>query len=242
MLSFKAALINEIERMCRKKKVVVFTALDIAICLLNVVGRNLLKMNNITIVSENTATNILSLFCLYIIPIYVIMETMEVFSAQYGDKTISNILVRPISRLKIYLSKIVAVAIFIVFHLLIVLGVMLILGFSSNVSVGQLILSVVVSIYPMLAMGCAMGLLSQVVKNGLFGMLLSVILLLGAKAAQIFFIQPSAFLFTSYFDWYKIFITSNLRPAHMLNTFLLLSATTVFTFALGYSLFERKEF
>ncbi len=242
MTAFKAALQNELERMYRKNKIILFLGLDLLLCGLNLLALSLLKLSHIEINSANMATNILSLFCGYVLPIYVVMVTMELFTDQYNDKTILNILSRPVTRFKIYLSKIVAVGIFILLHLTVVLLITLALNFSSHISLVKLVVAYFVSAYPLFVLAMVVGLIAQVVKNGLIGMLFSIILLVLAKALEIFLVVPSAFLFTTYFDWYKMFIMNTPNVSHIVITFMLMTAYGLFTYVLGCWLFDKKEF
>lgn len=243
MSVFKASFINEMERMLRKRKIIIFIILDIAICLLSILIINLLKMSaNINIGTINMSTNILSLFCQFVLPIYIMLEAMEIFSAEYMNKTITNILIRPISRFKIYLSKIAALCTFIMMHLIILFFTTRILNLSSNINIARLAFAFFISVYPLTALSIIIALISQIIKNGFLGMLFSMILLLGLKAMEIFFTVPSAFVFTKYLNWYKLFTMNALSLKHITVTFLLITAYSIFAFTLGFILFERKEF
>ena len=242
MISFKAALINELLRLCRRNKLIVLTIIDILICIIYLTITKLTSLTELNMVFVNMSTNILSFFTNFILPIYVAIFTIECFSSQYNDKTIVTLLCRPITRFKIYLSKITTISIFTLVHIMIVLITTLILNFSFNVHIFKLIISYFISIYPLIALACTIALIAQLTKNGLFGMLFSLIFLIGTKVLQVLFIFPSAFLFTTYLDWYKIFLKATPSFIHILTSFSLITAYAVFTFILGYLIFNKKEF
>lgn len=65
----------------------------------------------------------------YILPLLIASVAVDTFSCEFGDKTLKIILLRPISRFKVFTSKIICIGTYIIVNLFIVFIVSSILGF-----------------------------------------------------------------------------------------------------------------
>lgn len=129
-----ANVINEAQKIfLRKKTLVLFviTALiPVALCGILSVFQN--NIGVIPINSSQFSIFILGIFTNFILPLLITMAAVDMFSGEFNDRTIKSVLLRPISRFKIYLSKIICIGIYIILNLLLLFLVSSIKYFSNH--------------------------------------------------------------------------------------------------------------
>ena len=138
MQILKAAYQNELFKISKKKKLIVAGILSAA--LLALIGLVLIGLNNITgigLMSKGEfAILILPFFEYTIIPLFTAFVAIDMFSGEFSNDTIKLTLTRPISRTKVYFSKVLACATFLgaflVFTMLVAVVVSLFNGFSAE--------------------------------------------------------------------------------------------------------------
>ena len=227
MLPFNAAFSNELSRVFKTPKVILFFIID----LLVIGAYILLKDYSAEIyVAVGPEFSIHAIFFMAVFPLFIFMKTMSIFADETSDETITNTLIRPIERVKVYLAKICAICVFILAHILFV---------------GLLMLKVpafLISFIPMIAFVFFAAFISQLVKSGSFGMLVCLLFLLASYAAQVFMPAASAFLFVRQISLYQLLLTSGTPLFSIFWAFFIIAAYIILTFAIGVFLFERKDF
>jgi hypothetical protein len=109
---YLAGTVNEFEKLLAKKKYIVFFIIEIAICVLLLLIETALNRVSGGIIEFGAADMSLVMLTFFIqiyIPLIIFMASCDIFSSEIQDGTVKAVLMRPISRLKIFLSKITAV-------------------------------------------------------------------------------------------------------------------------------------
>ena len=155
---------------------------------------------------------------------------------------------RPISRLKFFTAKIVAIMLFVIANLLFVMIFSIIIGiiFNSNsftfIGILRIFLCYVVSILPMMILALIIIVFCNILKSGTGVFFLSVLLFIAFKAMEVIFSRYSGIFFTSMLNWYNLWIISNLPFIKILRQFMMMCGYGIVLFTLGYYLFDKKEF
>src|SRR4051794_30382829 len=107
MHSLTANVINETEKQFLKKKSVFFLILSV---LFPIAGAALIanfqdKFGIASITASDYPILILGLFTSFVLPLFIFIAAADSFAGEASANTLKIVLVRPISRFKIYLSK-----------------------------------------------------------------------------------------------------------------------------------------
>lgn len=245
MKAIKAGVQNESVKLLSRKKYQVFLVLtclfSIAIGLLGGFTKGLIGLS-----STNTPLTVLSLVTGFIVPLMIAMSSADLFTAEQENGSIKATITRPVSRISILTSKVLAI----VLYSLLVLSVCLVTSLAYGIvfngigvsKIAEALIAYAVSIVPMLPITLFAVAISQVCKNSSSAVMLSVFGYVVIVAASIVFPSISPMLFTSYTGWYKLFIGAGMPMANILNVLALLVAYTLIFFSISSWTFEKKEY
>ena len=247
MSSLNAAYINEIYKISKKKKLVVAALLSIASVF--VAALIVTVFHNFTGVkitgSSEFAILVLSVLIYTLIPLFTAFVCIDMINGEWGgEKTIKLTLTQPASRLKVYTSKMLAAATFILGNLLFVMVVAIIGSFfvkNSMLSIGSVIAAYLASFFPLLIFALFVMVVSNIARGSASAFLITVVAFLALNGLGLMFPTYQSFLFTATFDWYTLFIGSFINVHKILRVFLIIAGYGVTLFSLGYFLFERKD-
>ncbi|MDN4595116.1 ABC transporter permease [Polycladomyces subterraneus] len=206
--------------------------------------QNRLGMN---ILSESDFSYLLlDWFTSIILPLFIFMVATDLFVGEVSARTLKLTLVRPISRFKVYVSKILAMGISIIIQL----GIM----WFTSLAVGSLVfhgwsmhdffqvwLGYALDFIPMFTLGVFAVLIGQFLTSTSGAFALCTVLFVIAKILGIFFPSLSAFLFTSYTDWHSLWIDSSASGSHLISVTLVILSSLILFFSIGYYQFDTKE-
>ena len=240
--------INEIYKILSKKKFVLLMGASVIITIAAAVI-NMLSFNNLGIFvinNQSLPVVVLNLLASLLLPLFIIMITSDLFSGEISDNSIVMSLVRPISRNKLYISKILSIG-FITFAFLlstfiVAFAVSLLSGnFGEIISkMPSNLLSYVTAVIPMLLIAIIAAFIAQFTKSGGMTVVLLILLSILMSSASIFLPQIVSFLPTTYLTWYQNFY-SGVNFSIVLNEFLyILAYGIIFMFA-GTYLFQKKD-
>lgn len=186
----------------------------------------------------------LSAFLLIIFPVTVFMMVSDLITLEFEDLTIKNIFLRPVSRFTIYISKNLAICIYMMLNLLVVyfsiLFIKLLFSGSAEFALTGLF-SYIVSIVPISVFIVAGAFIATCVSSSSMTMFLLLIIYILLTAASIYSSSLFSILFINYTRYYTLFIGNAMPLKHILTvTFLLLSNFIIF-FILGFLNFDKKE-
>lgn len=238
---------NECTKLLSHKKYIVFIIIEIIICIGAVcmkllsarLSKGIWTMSNI-----NTSTALMSLFVEAIIPFISIMAVCELFAAEFREKTIRGILMRPVERYKIFIGKIAAVLFLAVINMAAVFIASSIADLVVSgmvVSFGYALLSYIIDIVPMLIVILMAVMINQFVKSSTMAMFLCIIIYAGLKIAGIYFSSMSGLVFTGFMQWHKIWLGSGMSYLAASSKALLLIGYGLTFGSIGYFTFRFKE-
>jgi ABC-2 type transport system permease protein len=189
---------------------------------------------------------ILGLSVTIYLPLLLALGISDMFSGEQEQKTLSFLLVRPLSRMKIFTSKIACTGIYLFCLLMIVCVSSLITGaiWLENFTLHGLILdfsAFLLSWLPLMAVGLMVVYLALWFESSSKAITFSILLYLVMMV--ICYIIPTFAQWLPIFDnnWYQRWINSGLSIVVLGRTLYLLSFCTLF-FTLGYYKFTQKEF
>ena len=250
MEGFKAALINEIEKMYKKKKIIVAAVLSLVFIILGqlaMIGlRNGFGIRGVG--SMEFPLLVLSVVANSIIPLFAALITIDCFSGEYSQNTMKISLTRPASRLKFFTAKLTALSLFIFANLMFVMIFSTLAGliFNSNTftihGIIMILISYIITLLPMIIFIMVVALFSNIIRSGIAVFFLTIIVFLGFKALGILFSDYSGILFTSMLDWYTLWIMNIFPVFKILREFLLLFSYGIILFTSSFYLFDKKEF
>lgn len=250
MVGFKAALINELEKLYKKKKVLV----AIIISLIFIIFGQLI----ITGVRSGfgiRATSsmefpilVLSVVVNTILPLFTALVTIDSFSGEFSQNTMKIAITRPITRFKFFLAKLSAIMIFVLTNLLFLMIFSMMAGiiFNSNSftfqGIVRIVTSYIVTLMPMLILALIITLFTNILRSGIGVFFLSIFVFLIFKALEIIFSQYSGIIFTSMLDWYNLWIMSSFPYMKIFRQFMLMISYVIILFTASYYLFDKKDF
>jgi ABC-2 type transport system permease protein len=250
MAVFQAALVNEIDKLYRKRK----ASVAIILSLLMIVIGQLLVLGVRTGFGLRGAGSVefpmlvLSVVVNTILPLFTALVTIDSFSGEYSQNTMRIMLTRPVSRIKIFSAKITAIAFFILINLLMLLVFSTLAGFLFNTNSATLetlartILSYLVSFIPMFVLALGIVFLANFFKSGISVFFVSILGFVVFKVLGIVFTQYSSLFITSYLDWYNIWLAQSFPLWKILRQLLIMTGYAIMLFTAGFYLFDKKEF
>lgn len=194
----------------------------------------------------NTPFTILSIATGLLLPLIIALAAADLFTAEQENGTIRAVITKPISRTNIFISKILAIVLYVLLALLLCLMTslawnVLMNGVSSSTILGTF-LSYAVSILPMLPMILFAVAISQVCRNSSSTVMLTILGYLAILGLGIVMPNISPMLFLSHIGWYKLFLGTAIPITNIFNVLALFIAYGLIFFAAGAWIFEKKEY
>lgn len=247
MQSFKAGLKNELSLLLYRKKTVAFLLFSAVLPVLAAVSlRSLQPYLGLSAVSESFSVEMLGLYTLFWIPLFVFLAAADLFPSEISARTLKLSLLRPITRLKVYLAKTAAIALGIG-ALLVVLGLVtalcgLFAGTPGNGSDwSRSAAAFFAAFWSMLALAAFFIFIAQFFKTASGALVFSLILYAVMKILPFFIPMFSAFSPVSYTDWHTLWLSSAVSGGKLVLTSMFLASSCVVFLSLGYAKFERRE-
>ncbi|WP_373229328.1 ABC transporter permease [Cohnella sp.] len=248
MHSLYANVWNETLKMAFKKKTLFFMVMTLIIP----IGAGLLLANfqsgfGIGAVSAGDFPIVmLSLFTGIFLPLFVFMGAADQFSGELGDRTLKIVLMRPISRFKVFTSKQISLGIYIAAYLFIamigsVISSFFLGGSLSNFAVLDWVIAYGAAFLPLAALSVTAVLLAQFFTSSSGALTVSILLYIAVKASSFFFPQVSTYSPTAYLDWHMLWLGNSMAAGQVWSVFMFLLACSILFFTAGYYLFDKKE-
>ena len=250
MAVFQAALINEIEKLYKKKKVMVAILISFAVIVIGqliIVGmRTGFGLRGVG--SVEFPILVLSVVVNTILPLLTALVAIDCFSSEFSNNMMRVTLTRPVSRFKIFTAKVTTIVIFILFNLSVLFIFSLLAGFLFNANSAtatglfKIVLSYGVSLIPMVVLALGIILLANIFKNGTSVFFVSILGFLICKAGAVLFSQYSSLFITSQLDWYNLWLASSFPLGRIGHQLLIMLGYGIMFFTAGYYLFDKKEY
>lgn len=249
MTQFIANGKNEVFKLRKRKKYLVFLILGCLVCVASAL--RLVVVNYITdggipreVVLGGLVTSNLPFFLLVFLPLMAIMASCDLFVSEYADRSIRFSLMRPIGQGKLFFSKAAAVFLLCAVDLLVLYCVtavtQVVLGGGTK-GLGSALGACLLDLIPMAVLILFFCLLNQLGRGASLSVLLCVVLYILLLALGTYLPAVGGLLFTGYLRWHNLWIGVTLPLGAMLSRIGLLVGYGLVFGCVGYLLFARKE-
>jgi ABC-2 type transport system permease protein len=245
MKMVKAGIRNEMTKLFNLKK---YKVLLVLIGILgfssNILGA--ITQGSIIISFINSPFINLTILTQFVLPLIAATAVADLFTSEQENGSIKAVITRPITRAKIFMSKVLAIILYIILSLLICLLISLISSIAFNgiesVNIIETLIAYLVSIIPMIPIVFFAVVISQMCKSSSSAVMMFVLgyIIIIAVATIIPSINPM--VFTSYTGWYKLFIGAAMPAGKILNILSLLVAYSLILFSISAWAFEKREY
>lgn len=249
MKPLTSSTINEWVKLTARKKTVFFLALItlLPFLVLPIVLRVQSGLGIAGLDGAEYPVTILNLMTLFVLPLMTFMSVSDSFSGEFGDRTIRAVLLRPVSRFKIFTSKLLSV------FLLIVGGLALGLASSSIAAIflpatgdrmagfADAALAYAAAAIPLFALCTVAVFIATWFKNATGALAIMILVYAAAKLTAFFFPDLTAFSPTAYTDWHRIWIGSSVSVGQISTIFSFLLGCGIVFYTMGFYLFDKKE-
>lgn len=250
MAVFKITLINELEKLYKKKKVSVAIILSLIVIIIGQLGILGVRTGYGIRGAGNAEFSILVLSIVVntILPLFTALVAIDSFSGEFSHNTMKLTLTHPVSRFKVFAAKMTSISLFISVILFLLLVLSLITGFLFNTNsasfadVIKTVLAYAVSIFPQIVLALGIVLIANLFKSGVSVFFVSVIAFLGFQVLGLVFSQYGNLFLTNYLDWYTLWLSQNFPFLKILRQFLLMMGYAIMLFIAGFYFFDKKEF
>jgi len=243
----KANIINEVQKLFLKRKITALLVITAIICFLSAFFISSIeeKLVFIAIDSISFPLMTLTIFTNIFLPLFIFMSVAELFSGELGDRSLKLVLIRPISRLKVFISKNIAIAIYIIINLLVLFIVStlssLLLDGQSSFTIPHIMFAYFIDIIPAVVLALFASFVAQFFKSSSGAIITCILCFIGIKVLSLFITGLNNMVFTSYLNWYSIWSIGQFNFLRTINVlFMVLSYGAIF-FTAGYYFFDKKE-
>lgn len=249
MRAFVVSFRNELDKLLRRRKYLVFLGVGLLLCLLwcwigSLVSRQLSGLQlNLT----PNPMGVLPVFLSIIIPFLMFMAVTDLFTVEYAENTMKASLIRPVERWKLFAAKLLSVVTYAAFYLvcLFVFSAVTQALFGEAEPAGELgrmFASYMLTIVPLTVLACFAALIAMLGKSGTLTMFLLLMAYLLLYLLPILLPVQSEMLFTSYLGWYNLWIGALPGAGKLVQMLLTELGYGVVFFTAASLLFEKKEY
>lgn len=248
MSIFAGNLKNEYIKLAHRKKYVVFLIIEVIICICAVliqIAANKVLSDKAVIQINDMAMGMLTFFIQVYIPLVVFMACSDLFSSEMQDNSIKAVLMRPVSRFKVFFSKTLAIIIFAAQYLIALLLITTILEAVSGGSLSGFWLNFgayLLDIVPLIILILMAVLINQFTKSSSLTMFLCILIYAVLYILGIIFPTASGLFFTGYMQWHKLWLGSTIPFSAMLSKLGILFGYGLVFAGAGFYLFDRHDF
>lgn len=244
MNTIKANSLNEIQKLLTKKSTKLFLLAAVLIPVLTkLLVNNLFFTDWMALPTENINFTLLDLFVTIFIPLFIFISATDLFTGEGERGTLLQ--VRPISRMELFLSKVIAISIF---NLIVLLLEWLAVMISSAVfdrafnliTILSSLGAFIVSWLPLIALTAFAIMLALLVHSSVLAISSMIVLYLIMMFIPYVFPSSLYLLPSTYLDWYMHWL-SDVSLRWILQTVTYLCSSFALFFSVGYYMFNRKE-
>lgn len=240
-----ANMLNETEKLWNHKRTKGFLLITALIPTLTTFILLFLQ-SNILGLGSNFPMLMLRLFTFSLLPLFLFISASEVFSGEVASNTLKLGLVRPITRAKVFASKVAAITIFLAFLIVELMITSIILGWllpGGNIASGLLdIVTAYASAFiPLMAIGLVSVFIAQFFNKSSGALATMILIYAAAKFLPFIFPEISVWSIFSYTNWYVLWIGNGASIAKLTNSFILVLSYCIMAYSAGLILFEKKQ-
>lgn len=250
MEKFKVLTINEIEKICDRKKILMLVIISLVAIVAGQIiifgiryGFGIRGVN-----SQQFPIFVLSMFANVVIPLFTALLTIDVFCGEITRKVINVTLVRPVTRFKIFSSKVLAVDIFIAINLLTVMILSILFGLVFNsasltfIGILKIFLAYFVTIIPATVFLLFISLIANILRNGTAVFFISMLIYIFLRALGLLFFQYSSIFTVTLLDWYNLWIANIIPVGRVIRQLFIMVGCGIMLYSASFYLFDKKDF
>lgn len=249
MQPFLANMKNELYKLSRRKKYVVFLILGALFCVgsaLRVLVANLIMDENVprkVLLGGLTGENLLFLLLVFL-PLIALLGCCDLFAGEQADHTLRFSLMRPVGKGKLFFSKAAAVFLLCLLELAVLLGVSILAQVILGGGAGGILhslASALLDLIPLAVLILFFCLINQLMKGSGLAVFVCLILYVVLVAVGTFVPAAGGLMFTGYLRWHNLWVGVTLPILSLLPRIGILAGYGLVFACVGYLLFERKE-
>jgi ABC-2 type transport system permease protein len=250
----KAAVRNEFKKLMLHKKYTVLLIIGVIVGLAWTLTGRLLSMTLNAFAGtgflwdfNSVPTSSLSMFAQFYLPLMIFMAVTDLFAGEFSEQTIKASLMRPVTRMKLYTSKLAAIMLYIAGFL----GVVFVVNMTAGLIVGGVdsvwvalrsLMAFALTLIPLGVLACFAALAAQVIRSGSLLMFTMIFTLLLLRALPLLLPFTQNMLFTSFLSWYRMFAGTLPMAGVLINSTLTLLGSGAVFYLVGTMVFDRKDF
>ncbi|WP_040204633.1 ABC transporter permease [Neobacillus jeddahensis] len=235
---------NELQKLVTRRVTKLFFGVALSIpFIVKLVVNKLFITDWMALPSENINFSILDLFITIILPLFIFIAATYLFTGESERGTL--LIVRPISRIELYLTKTAAISIIIMFQLLMTWLSIIISSvlFDQSFHFSSLLTSLAASLLswvPLIVLTSLAIVLALLVNSSVLAISSMIFLYLLMFVLPYLFPNVMYLLPSSYLDWYMQWFR-NMSIQWLIQTFTYLCSSFALYFCTGYFIFSKKE-
>lgn len=246
---FCMSLQNELFKLRKRRKYLVFFVIGAAICVasgLKIFIANLIAGGTVSRASilGGLTTADLPFFLMAFLPLIAIMASCDLFVGEGSDRTIRFSLMRPVGKGKLFFAKASAVFLLCAINLammFVVTAVTQIAMGGTTRGIGTGLLSCLLDLIPLAVLVLFFCMVNQFFRGTTLTTVLCIVLYIGLLALGTYVSAAGGILFTGYLRWHNLWIGTTLPFFAMISRIGILAGYGLIFACCGYLLFERKE-
>lgn len=249
MAGFRAAFMNEIVKLSKRKKLITAAVLSILAVLIGQAAVTAVQSGfGLRVAgSAEFPLVVLPVFAYTILPLFATFVAIDLFSGEFASGTMKLTLTRPVSRFGVFSSKVAAVATFIFSNLVFVMVLAMAAGILFNpASLGiggiiKIVVAYVVTFVPIFVFSLLVVVFSTLLRSGVAVFFLTILVYIASLALSFIYSGYSSFFITSQFSWYMSWISESMNGIKLLRQTLLMAGCGIMLYTAGFYLFDRKD-
>lgn len=248
MAKVYAAMINETQKLLGQRTAMAYLLLSLLMPLgFGLLFSSVQSSTAIQILAgSNFSSAMLWMYTSYCLPLFVMMIATNLFVGEVADRSLKLVLMRPISRFKVFLSKTLVIGLFIVAGLALTCVAAILSGgiFLKEWNIDEwmrMIGQYCAAAFPMFVLGMFTVFVGQFFRSVSGAFLLCIVLYGAAKLLPFIIPSISGILFTTYTDWHSMWLGGSVTVGRLLLITLILLSYCVLFFSGGYYRFEKKD-
>lgn len=241
-----ANFVNEMKKLASRPKYVCFLLFGLLICILSVAANIFIVRNTYGDMAEAAAdipVSMLYIATLMFVPAIIFIAAGDMFAGEIYDCSLQFLLVRPISRMKIYLSKIMALIVVSAVFLAVMLASAAALEFAIVRTVSDftgVLIMYALDFIPLITVVMFAVLVNQFCSNAGFSIFMCTVIFLGVYALQVFVPTVGGVAFTNYLVWHS-FWEGGEKLVYLIGDLGAMILYDVLFFIGGYWKFKSRE-
>lgn len=245
----RANYLNELYKLAVKKKYIVFLIIAVVICFFKVGVSwliSILSEQRMALRSSNIAMTMLPFFAEIYIPMIAFMSVTDLVSTEFHDNTIKALLLRPIKRWEIIVTKLTAAISVCAVYFLVVFLTCTVLEFifatPSIARIAAAFAAYVLDIIPLAVVALMALLINMLTNSTTLAMFLSILIYAFFKFVYLFGGAWGSMFFAAFMQWHKIWVGVTLPFGALVIKTSILAGWAILLYTTSYILFEKKEF